>query len=700
MTGAAGTALRREEPALGFWLRYAEREGALVEDAGEQALLVLPQALQRAAGLPEEVTVTADPDVAEQDGAVLMIAGHPALERAAGAVLAEGDSGRAYLPWPASRPPARTTLQARARELVAVEHGRIDAAGEPAAAYAPLLRAGAMIDYAASLTLRFQEQEEVWVDARTGVALSTSALASVRGRALLGQPEQREQVLPADLPLALAGAHEQLGRRAGERLQALAAHARRSLAAELQRAEAYYDAALQSIARRRETAPAERRRMLDAQAQATQTERARRRREIEEQFAARHDIRPFRLHLVHVPAFVLPIDVRRGAHRFPFALVWLAGAGEFAPARCPACGAAQELVAGRDRLGCASCVPRATQRRAPALPPLPASAQKPETAPSPPHAPGSPAGPVLDPVPAPVPPSDTRGASPREPGTSPREPGAPAGSPEPKRAPAAKSRVAGRRPPPAPPSAALRARAAAPRRSGEAIERTGNKLAFALWQQLADGEHAWRKKLQRDSPLRALHRVYGRAAPLYAVGIPPGVYPTEVTSSTYPARPGFPQLTAGEARTGEDTYRYTVLWSLRDGRPAIGELMPAPHPLVFPPAHGDTAALFARLHGHAPEPLTELDAVAELLWRVELPSAGLPFTARCLATWWRVQSAATPTDQPAVLAAAVAAAVTRAAALARRRTNTPASYDADPQAVSALTRRLGAALRLDGARGW
>jgi hypothetical protein len=42
--------------------------------------------------------------------------------------------------------------------------------------------------------------------------------------------------------------------------------------------------------------------MLEAQAEATRAERARRRREIEEEYEPRHEIRPFRLHLVHVPA--------------------------------------------------------------------------------------------------------------------------------------------------------------------------------------------------------------------------------------------------------------------------------------------------------------------------------------------------------------------------------------------------------------
>lgn len=344
-----------DEPALRFWLRYAEREGALVELLDDQALLLLPGELQETSQLPEEVAVTAYPDVAREDGAVLMIPGHPALDLAASAVLTEGDTGHVFLPWPRSRPPARSALEARARELVAVEHGRIDAAGEPSPAYAPLLRVGAMISYAASLTLRFQEQEEAWVDARTGLGVSSRLLALLRIAPRLPHPDSRHRALAAEMSLALPAAHQQLEQRAISRRASLGAHARRALALELARADAYYQAALESIERRQSTATAERVRLLEAQADSTRTEHARRRREIEEEFKARHEIQPFRLHLVHVPAFRLAVEVRRGSRTFPFALTWLAGAGEFAGVRCPACGSAEALVAARDRLGCRSC---------------------------------------------------------------------------------------------------------------------------------------------------------------------------------------------------------------------------------------------------------------------------------------------------------------------------------------------------------
>ncbi len=348
-----------DEPGLAFWLRYAEREGALVEEQRDQALVLLPQRLRDESELPEEAILTSDPDVARDDGAVLLIAGHPAIERAAAAVLAEGDTGHAYLPWPLSRPPTRSALETRARELVPVDHGRVDATGEPAGAYLPLLRVGAMISYAASLTLRFHEQEEAWVDACTGLIPSERLLAALRARRWLQVAEAHRRSLAANVPRALPAAHDQLQRRAMARQASLATAARRELESELARADAYYEGALGSIEHRLSTATDERARMLRAQADTIRVERARRHREIREQFTTRHEIKPFRLHVVHVPAFVVPVDVRRGSHTFPFKLTWLAAVDEFAPVRCPACSAPERLVAGRDRLGCESCIPRA-----------------------------------------------------------------------------------------------------------------------------------------------------------------------------------------------------------------------------------------------------------------------------------------------------------------------------------------------------
>ena len=61
------------DPALDFWLRATEAEGALHEQVSGAAVVLLPAPLSRAFALPDEVTVTADPEVAREDGALLLV---------------------------------------------------------------------------------------------------------------------------------------------------------------------------------------------------------------------------------------------------------------------------------------------------------------------------------------------------------------------------------------------------------------------------------------------------------------------------------------------------------------------------------------------------------------------------------------------------------------------------------------------------
>jgi hypothetical protein len=647
-------AMRIDEPALSFWLDYAEREGALVEDRGDHALVLLTDPLREQSELPEVVTVTSHPDVAREDGTVLLVAGHPAVERAAGSVLAEGDTGSAYLPWPASRAPSRAILESRAREQVPIEHGRIDAAGEPIAAYLPLLRVGAMVSYAASLALRFQEQEETWVDARTGLAPTERLLAGTRDRACRELPDGHSRVLAADLSLAIPAAHEQLERRTAAREASLVVHARRALHSELARADAYYEATLESIARRRATAPPDRARLLDAQAEATRAERARRGREIEDEYRPRHDIRPFRLHLVHLPAFVLPVDVRRGSQTFRFELTWAAAAGEYVAVRCPECGAPEPLVVTRERLGCRACTAGTLERR--------------------PAAPVAIVGGPPDPPPARAPV--------KEPAHRDR--------PRPPRAAAAAG----------PPGAATGDRTHASRSTRDDTERMGNKLAFAFWQCAASADRWPRRKAARDSPLRAVCRLYGNSGPQCAIGVPRGHHVEEVTASTYPTEPGAPELTLGSVSAHGESYRYAITWSVQRGKPVVGEVMPAPHPLALPSMRGAEAELARRLTEGAPEPTVELDAVATALWSTELRHSGLPFAVRCLATWWRIESKADPSSPSAAVAAAIAVAVGRAAGMRRSRPVTAATYNTDLTLLKSVEHELTAELRLDRARGW
>lgn len=345
------------DPGLRFWLRYAEQAGGLCEAGDEVALAVLPAGLQTTFGLPEEVAVTADPDVAREDGAMLLLPGHPALDRAAVLTLDRGDAGQAWLPWPAPTRPATEVLLARARERFPAAHGRMDGAGHASCCYAPLLRVGVVVTFRISLDHRFQERQEIWVDARTGLPLDDAARRGFESWPLLAAPDAAHPQLDVDLAQAIPHAHTRLAGQAASRQRVLAAQVDQDRIEERARAEAYYDAALASIARRRGSASPERQALLDAQAEATRTERGRRLHEIDEQFHSSHELRPFRLHLVWAPAMRLAAQIRRGAQTYPLSLIWLLGVGAtFTDLRCPSCGAAEPLVAGRDRLGCQSCL--------------------------------------------------------------------------------------------------------------------------------------------------------------------------------------------------------------------------------------------------------------------------------------------------------------------------------------------------------
>src|SRR5260370_42375901 len=102
--------------ALGFWWRHVAVAGGLWEPDGDAPYVVLPPPLRDAYRLPEELRVTADPDVAREDGAMLLAAGHSVLAEAAERVLASGDIGYLVLTRPASVPPRRDVLLAGARD--------------------------------------------------------------------------------------------------------------------------------------------------------------------------------------------------------------------------------------------------------------------------------------------------------------------------------------------------------------------------------------------------------------------------------------------------------------------------------------------------------------------------------------------------------------------------------------------------------
>jgi len=238
--------------------------------------------------------------------------------------------------------------------------------------------------------------------------------------------------------------------------------------------------------------------------------------------------------------------------------------------------------------------------------------------------------------------------------------------------------------------------------SGSAgVEARGNKLALELWQRVALGERLSRSKVLRDSPLSALHRLYGAEGPLRAIGVAPGGCPSEATASTFPGQPAGPgglRITGGEIVAGGREYRYVLCWWLIGGKPVGAELTPTIDHMLRLRRHRSISAALS--DERPPAPVIALDPVAAELWRVEPRRGGLPIAARCLATWWRVATAVGEPDDPAVVAAAIGQAVSRASGLRRSRADGAGAYGVAPGALDTAARALGPLLRLDPERGW
>ncbi len=347
---------------LDFWLRYVEASGGLTEFGNDTTLVMLPPALQTMLELPEVLQVTADPDVAREDGATFLSAGHPALGRSADEVLAVGDVATMVVPVAATPPPPAEHLQAMARNQFIVDHGRIDAAGAPTRSVRAIVRVGALVDYTLSTDDHYQECAECWVDVQSQLQLPTHVRMKLA--ALPTVPKDGSPSLTG-LTAAIRFADRVIEQCAERRRSELGDDIDKARDAELERVEAYYRDALATIERRRAQAPADRRELLDARANSVRNERARRIGETRDKYQASHEVRPYRLHIYEVPVWRLPVDVRRGDRRYPLTLDWLIPLTRFTDIACPHCGADERLVATKTRLGCAGCVPRPTARLAP-----------------------------------------------------------------------------------------------------------------------------------------------------------------------------------------------------------------------------------------------------------------------------------------------------------------------------------------------
>jgi hypothetical protein len=619
---------------LAFWLSYIESRGGLWERAGDSTHVMIPPQLQRRLELPEEFAVTEHADVAREDGVALLAAGHPLLMAAAEDVLSADDAGVVRLAVPAAQPPDGERLLARAREAFHVDHGRIDASGPVERSLRQVLRVGVMVTYTASADDQFQERAECWVDVPTRYELPEQAVKRMRRFAADGSPAGAAPNLAA-VPPALAAAHRLLHQAATNRCQVLATGSARAAAdAELARADTYYAEVLASLTRRQANASPDRQALLAARMGSVRAEKKRRLAEIEEKYTPQHEVRPYRLHLLCVPALRLPVDVLRGARRFPLVLEWLLPAGIFAPVCCPACGANAgnwPLVAAKTHVGCVRCLSRVAVSPSAPQPSVPAPTR---ALPAPGH--GNRKGPV----------PDSAGG---EVGNLGQRARAASGVVRSTPGPAA-SRPTRAASPPVPLAARLKPR------DPQALSRMGEKLATEFWSVTGQGNlRALRRLCAPDSPAAAAIRLYGISGPATAVGLAAGERPERLTFAASAARDSDPAGTYGCVHAGRARYNYLLRW-IPDTRLVaevlpfgswVSARLPSPRLLI-----GSAAAHM--FHG-LPEPACDLDPVAVRLWRKVPPAHGLPLTLRCLAAWWRISDGPEfqAAHRPSVLAAAV-----------------------------------------------
>jgi hypothetical protein len=646
------------DTGLRFWLGCVERAGGLWEDAGASTVVLLPPRMQEQYRYPDEVRVTTDPDVAREDGATLLLPGHPWLMQAAESVLGEGDCGLVRLPRPTSPPPTTEQLLAAAREQFPVDHGRIDAAAGAVPGVRPLVRVGALVTYAVSSDVSFQELAECWVDVASCLEAPDDVVARLsrlvdaeRSEGPVGPPPE-EQLAPA-----LRHAHERIDQCAGERESDLSRQAADDRAREEKRAVAYYDEALRSLQRRLDTSAPDRAVTLSAKVANTRAERDRRLAEIAEKYRATHTIRPFRLHVIGVPVLRLAVDVRRGERRHPLVLDWLLPARRFAGIRCPACGSTATLAAAKAGLGCLDCLGKSDPRPEPA----PVAGRHRPAEPSPPPA-----------TPPPGSPAQVRRPRPR---------------PE-------RVRPSPSRTPQAPP------------RTPQAVQKAGHKLAASLWDLAVAGDRRIQRGYAPHSPAAAMHALFGAGGPLRAVGVDAGEVPVSMsTSDSQPSGPGSGMfLVDGVLHTASNSYGYQLCWRFAGTTALVEEVTPFPGaywPRQPEPRYNPAGLVGRRLYAAAPPPRASLDAVASTLWR-SVTRYGLPLILRCLAAWWRVADA----DQllaahpPDALAAGVARMIAYRAGAGGRYDATSATFGVDVAAVRAAATELQRLLRLSGDCPW
>ena len=580
------------DAGLRFWLDHVTTEGGLWEPAGDSTVVVLPAELAAQYRLAEDLTVTDDPDIAREDGVTFLGAGHPVLTEAAELVLRHGDVGYLSLQPPAQPPLTAEDLQDRARAQLPIGHGRIDVTGMPVAATHWLLRIGVLITYTVSVENQFQEQIETWIDVPARRPVAADVVDRLT-RLPVGPP-LTDAVDDTELAAALSEAHRQLDGDAQRRRAELTRQLGDAPDLERQRAITYYTDVLTGIERRLANAPQDRQALLRSRHAASQQEQDRRLQEIAEKYRGTHEIRPYRLHIVGVPALRVPVEVRRGERRYGLELDWLIPARSFSAPRCPTCASPAPLIAGKQSLGCQICLP--PKAPAPAVP-------------------------------------------------SPRN--QPAAPPPPK--PAVTSPPAPRQAPPP------RAEPPPPARNRKPTRTMGEELATRLWRAAAANRaDQVRKLLAADTPAAALYRLFGAAGIRHAVGIPAKARLETFTTAS--AVVGDNRgLTNGTITTDAGDFPYTLHWTVRGQEALIAEALTYP---LYADGRINAVYWWTegrRPHPPQKPTATGLDPVTTTLIQIGSTWLGLVVAARAVAAWWRLSNEhdLQAPAEPAALAAAI-----------------------------------------------
>jgi len=652
-------------PGVEFLARYAESEGGLADLGPDGALLLLPEHLSRSLSVPEALRVTADPEVAREDGTLLVFAGHPLLRSAAQAVLERGDVGCAYLPRPAALPPTRDVLELKAREHVHADHGRLDVVAPPEATDLIVLRAAALVTYTTSVDRSVQEVEEVWVAPSTCQEVPPALRAVLSGAAIV--PGAEDLSMPPEAGLAAAGSllHERVVRRA----EALRRETSSRLQQQLKVVDDYYERVLASLGERRERAVERKAELLGAQVEATKAEWSRRRAEVTEELTPTVTTHPFRLHVLRLPAYQVGCVVRRGAREYPLNLTYVQSTSSFLVPACPSCGAPVTLVAGKERLGCRSCLGGQNERE---MPPAPGSSTAPQSSGPQSSGPQSSGPQSSGPQSSGPQSSGPQSSGPQSSGPQSTSSGRPADRPggadvqpaqsKPAQSKPAQSKPAQSKPAQSKPAQSKPAQSAlASQRPGPALDgrarttsgrvtpkgahtkstlsKMGLNLASSFWQAVWSGDVARRAKVLPGSSLEALLRLYGPIGPALVVGAHPLQRPQHIETSTEDAGDGT-TVTDGElGLLGGDKVHFALYWGASSGALIEVEAFPLEYfgPMLVrdePPFGTALRRRLAAFLGPLPPPMEQLSPVADALVERAASWLGLAYAARCMAAWW------------------------------------------------------------------